>query len=64
MANILTKIPEFVREVKAELLKVSWPTRKELVGATMIVITTTAILTAYIGVLDFLLSKGVSSVLR
>jgi len=64
MANVLARVPVFFGEVKTELTKVSWPTRKELVGATWIVIVVTAILTAYIGILDFLLSKAVSMVLK
>ncbi|HAJ57394.1 MAG TPA: preprotein translocase subunit SecE [Candidatus Omnitrophica bacterium] len=64
MVNVFTKIPVFFREVKIELTKVSWTTRKELFGATWIVILTTAILTAYIGILDFFLSKSVSLVLK
>jgi len=64
MANFFTRVPVFVSEVKVELSKVSWPTRKELLGATQIVILTTAILTAYIGVLDFLLSKFVTMVVK
>ena len=64
MVNIFAKIPVFFREVKAELAKVSWTSRKELVGATGIVMLATAILTAYIGVLDFVLSKAVSLVLK
>jgi preprotein translocase subunit SecE len=64
MANVIARLPVFFREVKIELTKVSWPSRRELVGATWIVIVVTAILTTYIGVLDFLLSKAVSVVLK
>ena len=64
MSNFLTKIPVFVGEVRAELVKVAWPTRKELIGATTIMVLVTAILTAYISILDFVLSKAVSVVLK
>jgi preprotein translocase SecE subunit len=64
MSHIFAKIPVFFREVKIELTKVSWTTRKELFGATWIVMLTTAILTAFIGVLDFFLTKAVSVVLK
>jgi preprotein translocase subunit SecE len=64
MANFLSKIPVFFQEVKGELVKVSWPSRKDLIGATWIVFIATAILTMYIGALDFILSKGVSMVLK
>ncbi len=64
MANVLAKVPVFFSEVKAELIKVAWPSRKELLGATWIVIIVTALLTLYIGALDFLLTKAVSLVLK
>ena len=64
MANVIAKVPVFFREVKIELTKVSWPTKSELVGATWIVVIVTALLTTYIGILDFLLSKAVSVVLK
>jgi len=64
MVNIFARIPVFFREVKIELTKVSWTSRKELFGATWIVMLATAILTAFIGVLDFFLTKAVSLVLK
>jgi preprotein translocase subunit SecE len=67
MANAFTvfsNIPVFFREVKAEMVKVAWPSRQDLIGATWIVLIVTAILTAYIGVLDFVLSKSVSIILQ
>lgn len=64
MANALARIPIFFQEVRTELAKVSWPARHELIGATWVVVTITAILTIYIGILDFFLSKGVEKILR
>jgi preprotein translocase subunit SecE len=64
MANIFTKIPAFFKEARQELAKVSWPTRKELFGAAWIVIVAVAILTLYIGGVDFVLSKAVSLVVQ
>ncbi|OGW69555.1 MAG: preprotein translocase subunit SecE [Omnitrophica bacterium GWA2_50_21] len=53
MAN---KVAGFLNEVKQELDKVAWPTRDELLGSTGVVIFTTLILAAFIGVVDFFLS--------
>ncbi len=61
---IFRKVPVFFGEVKAELVKVSWPTRKDLLGAASITIVVTAILTLFIAILDFALSKGVTMVLK
>ena len=57
-------IPKFFREVHQELKKVSWSSRKELLGATWVVIFTTIILAVYIGSIDFGLSKFLTSFLR
>ncbi|RJP28904.1 MAG: preprotein translocase subunit SecE [Candidatus Omnitrophota bacterium] len=54
--SIISKPANFLREVKQELLKVSWPTRQELVGSTFVVIGVTGILALYIGLIDLFLS--------
>jgi len=47
----------FLKEVKAELLKVVWPTRNEVVKLTIIVITVSVAIGLYIGGLDFVFTK-------
>jgi len=55
---------EFVREVRAELSKVSWPTREELRDSTLVVIVTVLIVAAFIGVIDRLLGLGLGLLFR
>ena len=62
--NLFNKITNFVREVKQELGKVSWSSREELMGATTVVITVTAILTAFIGAIDLVLSSALSRMFK
>jgi preprotein translocase subunit SecE len=62
--NVFLKPINFLREVKLELSKVSWSTREELIGATIVVILVTALLAIYIGSVDALLSKALSLVFR
>ena len=50
------KIGNFFDETRQELNKVTWPSRVELWQATAVVIVTTFILAAFIGVCDFFLS--------
>ena len=47
------RIPVFVREVVAELQKVIWPTRKELLTYTTVVVIFVAIMMTYVSLLDF-----------
>ena len=60
MAN---KIANFFKEINLELAKVSWPTRDELIGSTVIVLVSLAILSAFIGVCDLVLSKIVNIIM-
>ncbi|MDD4893941.1 MAG: preprotein translocase subunit SecE [Candidatus Omnitrophica bacterium] len=54
--KIFKKITDFLKEVKLELSKVSWSTRKELLGSTVVVITVTFIMAVFIGAIDIFLS--------
>ncbi len=50
----------FIREVRVELGKVAWSTRQELLSSTMLVLSITGIMAAFIGALDIALSKGLT----
>jgi len=54
--NIFKKITGFLKEVKIELTKVSWSTRQELIGSTVVVIAVTFIMAVFIGLIDIFLS--------
>lgn len=64
MIKKLKQIPGFFREVKEELKKVNWSTRKELFGAVVVVMIVSAFLTTYIAVVDWGLSKLIEFVIR
>ncbi len=53
---------QFVKEVIAELKKVTWPTREETIKLTIMVIVISAVVGAFIGGLDIALVK-ITSVL-
>ena len=48
---------KFLRDVRIELGKVTWPTRKDLAQSTLVVLVAVAIAAAYTSVLDFGFSK-------
>jgi preprotein translocase subunit SecE len=50
---------QFLREVRQELKKVAWPTRRELFSYTLVVLVSVVVLTSFVFALDFLISKGV-----
>jgi preprotein translocase subunit SecE len=54
------RLKRFLKEVKVELTKVTWPTMAELRGSTGIVIITTLVITFFIGLVDIGLSRLVA----
>lgn len=54
---------KFLSEVKSELLKVTWPTRQEIVRLTAVVIIISLIVGLFVGGLDFIFTKGIELLL-
>lgn len=61
---MIGKVKKFFSEVVVELRKVSWPTKRELMDATWLVIFSAFILGLYIGTADFVLSKFVGLLIK
>ncbi len=61
---MLKKTQKFFQEVKAEMQKVTWSSREELVGSTLVVLTTMFILSTFIGVSDFIFSHALAVLLK
>lgn len=53
---MFNKITNFLRDVRTEMSKVSWPTRDELVNSSMIVAVVSIVFTIYIFSADYILS--------
>ena len=51
----------YIRETRGELRKVTWPTREESQRLTAIVLGVTALMALFLGVLDFIFSSGMES---
>lgn len=56
-----TKPRQFVKEVIAELKKVAWPTRQEVVAYSIVVLVTTIVIAALIFGMDFVFAKAIFS---
>jgi preprotein translocase subunit SecE len=50
--NLLDKSMQFLREVKVELKKVTWPSRKQTIGSTLVVIILVMIIAVFLGFSD------------
>ncbi len=60
--NMFARFSRFLREVVAELRKVIWPTKNQMVTYTIVVIVFLVFMVALVGVLDLLFAKGVLAV--
>ncbi|MDO8483226.1 MAG: preprotein translocase subunit SecE [bacterium] len=47
------KIKEYLQETRAELIHVSWPTRKQAITYTVVVIAISFVTAFYLGALDY-----------
>ena len=54
---MVTKAIEFLSEVKSEVKKVTWPTKKEAMGGTAVVLVVVFIMALFLGLVDMFLSK-------
>ena len=51
------RVANYLYEVKAELAKVTWPKRNEVIRLTLIVLSISAIVGIYVGGLDYIFTK-------
>jgi len=58
--GFFAKAVQFLREVKVELKKVAWPSRKQTIGSTAVVIALVVLISLFLGVVDM----GLSSLMR
>ena len=54
---MIAKTRSFFDEVKQELDKVTWPTRKETIATTWVVVFIVVVISFYLGACDLILAK-------
>ncbi|MCK4256718.1 preprotein translocase subunit SecE [candidate division WOR-3 bacterium] len=62
--GLMQKIKKFFIEVKTELFKVSWPSRDEILGSTIIVLTVSVILAVFVGLIDLMFANVIKGIIR
>jgi preprotein translocase subunit SecE len=55
---------QFLREVRTEMKKVTWPSRKETLASTGVVLIIVFFISVYLGLVDFVLSRLLGLILR
>ena len=61
--EITAKVRQFLIEAKAELKKVTWPSRKQTIASTAVVIVVVVILSVFLSLIDLGLTKVVKLIL-
>ena len=61
-ARYFRVVAQFLREAKIELKKVKWPTRKELLASTTMVLFLVIVVSLYLGLVDFGLIKIIKNI--
>ncbi|HUS60492.1 MAG TPA: preprotein translocase subunit SecE [Nevskiaceae bacterium] len=59
-----TKPLIYLKEVKTEMQRVSWPTRQEAIRLTLIVVGVSVVVAALIGGFDFLFTKMMAVIIK
>ncbi len=62
--NFIDATFQFLREVKVELKKVTWPSRKQTIGSTVVVLALVVLISLFLGVVDIGLSHLIKLVLQ
>ncbi len=59
----MSKITEYIKETKGELKHVNWPTRKQTLYYTLIVVVLSVIVAYFLGLFDYLFSQGLVKII-
>ena len=59
----MSKIIEYLKETKTELKHVIWPKRSQTLYYTLIIIVFSVMVAYYLGIFDFIFSKGLEKVI-
>jgi len=64
MTNWFNKAKDFLSEVRSEMRKVSFPSRDEVVGTTIVVVITSFVFSVFLFVADQLIVWGYQSLVK
>lgn len=53
------KLVEYLKETRSEMKHVSWPTRRQAIAFTMIVIAISIFVAVFLGLFDYLFTLGI-----
>ncbi|MBI3305534.1 preprotein translocase subunit SecE [Candidatus Nomurabacteria bacterium] len=60
----MSKITEYLKETRTELKHVIWPNKSQTFYYTLIVIILSVIVAYYLGIFDFIFSRGLERIIN
>jgi len=60
----LDRLTRFLKEVRQEIKKVTWPQQKDVIGSTIVVIAAVFVVSFFLGLIDVTLQKLLSYIIR
>ena len=64
MREYVARMTTFLQDVQAETKKVTWPSRRDVMGSTLVVIVAVFIIAGFLGIIDFILSVLIGSLVK
>ena len=64
LQEMYEKAVQSLRDIRSELRKVTFPSRKETLASTVVVVAAVSIISVYLGIVDFGLVRVLHSILR
>jgi len=64
LRNWFRSIIDFLKDTRKELNNVSWPSRREVTGTTIVVIAAVFFFGLYLYIVDILVGNGINYILR
>ena len=61
--SIMSRLSNYISETREEMKHVSWPTRRQTFMLTILVIVISIVVSAYLGLFDFLFSLALKNII-
>jgi preprotein translocase subunit SecE len=64
LSGTISNTREFLHDVRVEMKQVTWPSREDVISTTGVVVATVFFFGVFLTVVDWLVQKGVTYILR
>ena len=61
--NLFKRIGDYLKEIKGELKKVTWPTKDDLIKTTIAVLVSSLIFGVFLFIVDMIFSRVINSII-